>query len=175
TRLAAETGALASGAVVLRPGLVTGPGDRWMIPALSQILDSTKALWGGGRALLSLVDVGDLARLIARLAACQAPEGGTIRHAGHPEPVRVGDLVRSLTERGVLARVVDQDLTEAQCLERMAASGCRVSPRQFGLVAQDHWYDSARIWEEAGCPPGPGPLARLDGAAAWYREFLGRG
>ncbi|MCY0942895.1 NAD-dependent epimerase/dehydratase family protein, partial [Streptomyces antarcticus] len=105
TRLAAETGALAAGAVVLRPGLVTGTGDRWMVPALSQILDSTKALWGGGRALLSLVDVGDLARLIARLALGQALEGGTVWHAGHPEPVRVGDLVRSLAERGVVAEV----------------------------------------------------------------------
>ncbi|MCY0937363.1 NAD-dependent epimerase/dehydratase family protein [Streptomyces sp. H34-S4] len=174
TRLAGERSALAAGAVVLRPGLVVGPGDRWMVPTMFQLVTSTQALWGGGRALLSMVAVCDLARLIARLALCHGPEGGTVWHASHPDPVRTADLVRALAARGVLPEV-DQDLSEAECLQRMAASGCRVSPRQFGLVAQDHWYDSAAVWAAAGCPPGPGPLARLDEAAPWYREFLARG
>ncbi|MFE2340204.1 NAD-dependent epimerase/dehydratase family protein [Streptomyces sp. NPDC059431] len=174
TRLAGERPALEAGAVVLRPGLVVGPGDRWVVPTLSQLVVSTKALWGGGRALLSMVAVCDLARLIARLALGHGPAGGGIWHASHPDPVRTADLVRALAARGVWPEV-DQDLSEAECLERMAASGCRVSPRQLGLVAQDHWYDSAAIWAAAGCPPGPGPLARLDEAAPWYREFLACG
>ncbi|MFD9353954.1 NAD-dependent epimerase/dehydratase family protein [Streptomyces sp. NPDC060031] len=171
TRLAAEEPALAAGAVVLRPGLVIGTGDRWVVPGVAQIIESTQALWGGGRALLSLVAVVDLARLIVRLALGHGPVGGTVWHASHPEPVYAADLVRALTGRGVLP-AVDQDLPEAECLVRMAASGCRVSPRQFGLLAQDHWYDSKQIWGAAGCPPGPGPLACLDEAAPWYREHL---
>ncbi|OKK14313.1 autoregulator biosynthesis protein [Streptomyces sp. CB00455] len=174
TRLAAEGPALAAGAVVLRPGLVIGPGDRWVVPAIAQLLQSTRALPGAGRALLSLVAVGDLARLIARLALGHRPVGGTVWHASHPDPVRAADLVRALAVRGVLP-AVDQDLSEAECLERMRASGCRVSPRQLGLLAEDHWYDSAAIWAAAGCPPGPGAPARLDGAAPWYREYLARG
>ncbi|MFH7597504.1 NAD-dependent epimerase/dehydratase family protein [Streptomyces racemochromogenes] len=173
TRLAGEAPALAAGAVVLRPGLVIGAGDRWLVPALDQLLAATGALWEEGRALLSMVAVGDLARLVARLALGHGPAGGTVWHASHPVPVRAAELVGALTERGVLAPV-DGDLSEAECLERMAASGCRVGPSQFKLVAQDHWYDSAAIWDAADCPPGPGPLACLDEAAPWYREHLAR-
>ncbi|MEU9148159.1 NAD-dependent epimerase/dehydratase family protein [Streptomyces sp. NPDC048349] len=173
TRLAAEGPALAAGAVVLRPHLVIGPGDRWVVPAVGRLLEATGALWGGGRALLSLVAVGDLARLVARLALGYGPQGATVWHASHPEPVRTAALVRALAGRGIVP-AVERDLSEAECLERLAASGSAMSPRQFWLLAQDHWYDSAGIWEAAGCPPGPGPLARLDGAAPWYREHLAR-
>ncbi|RKS96979.1 nucleoside-diphosphate-sugar epimerase [Streptomyces sp. 3211.6] len=173
TRLAGEGPALAAGAVVLRPGLVIGAGDRWLVPALDQLLEATGALWDGGRALLSVVAVGDLARLVALLALGAGPAGGTVWHASHPVPVRAADLIGALTERGVL-RPVDGHLSEAECLERMAASGCRVGPSQFKLVAQDHWYDSAPVWDAVGCPPGPGPLTCLDEAAPWYREFLAR-
>ncbi|MEW1639565.1 NAD-dependent epimerase/dehydratase family protein [Streptomyces sp. NPDC093801] len=173
TRLAGEGPALAAGAVVLRPGLVIGAGDRWLVPALDRLLAATGALWDGGRALLSAVAVRDLARLIVRLALGHGPAGGTVWHASHPVPVRAADLIGALTERGVLPPV-DGELSEAECLERMAASGCRVGPSQFKLVAQDHWYDSAAIWDAADCPPGPGPLAGLDEAAPWYREHLAR-
>ncbi|WP_308296918.1 NAD-dependent epimerase/dehydratase family protein [Streptomyces sp. ISL-44] len=171
TRLAGEGLALAAGALVLRPGLVTGPGDRWFVPGLGRLLEATGALWGGGRALLSMVAVGDLARLIARLAFGHGPDGGTIWHASHPEPVRTAALVRALAGRGIVPPV-EGDLSEAECLQRLAASGSAMSERQFWLLAQDHWYDSTGIWEAADCPPGPGPLARLDEAADWYRELM---
>lgn len=63
SRLAAEKYALAAGATVLRPGLVTGPGDRWVVPGGVELLRSVPALWQGGRGLLSMTDVADLARL----------------------------------------------------------------------------------------------------------------
>ncbi|MFF2194388.1 NAD-dependent epimerase/dehydratase family protein [Streptomyces sp. NPDC058157] len=173
TRLAGEALALAAGAVVLRPGLVIGPGDRMVVPGLEQILTSTGALWDGGKTLVSVVAVRDLARLIARVALVDDPAGGTVWHASHPVPVRTAELVEAFTERGVLPRV-DRDLSVAECLERMAASGCRVRPSQFKLVSQDHWYDSAAVWDAAGCPPGRGPLECLDEAVAWYREYVGR-
>ncbi|MEU3409502.1 NAD-dependent epimerase/dehydratase family protein [Streptomyces sp. NPDC006670] len=173
TRLVGEALALAAGAVVLRPGLVIGAGDRAVVPALAQILTATGALWDGGKALVSVVAVRDLARLIARVALAGGSAAGTVWHASHPVPVRMAELVEVFTERGVLPRV-DGDLSEAECLARMAESGCRVGPSQFKLVSQDHWYDSAPVWEAAGCPPGPGPLERLDEAATWYQEYLGR-
>lgn len=171
TRLAGERPALAAGAVVLRPHLVIGPGDRWVVPALAQLLSCTKGLSGGGQALLSMVAVRDLARLIARLALGSGPEGGTVWHASHPEPVRAGDLVRVLAVRGIVTDAV-QDVSEAECLTRIAASSSGVTARQLDLVGRDHWYDSAGIWEAADCPPGPGPLARLHEAAHWYRTSM---
>ncbi|MET9956971.1 NAD-dependent epimerase/dehydratase family protein [Streptomyces sp. NPDC006339] len=171
TRLAAEEHALAAGAVVLRPGLVTGVGDRWAVPALARLVEVAPALWEGGRGLLSLVDVTDLARLVTRLAHAPEPAGGTVWHASHPEPVRSGDLLASLAAGGVLPAVAG-DLPWEECRRLLRASECGLNERQFALFALDHWYDSAAVWRLASCPPGPGPLARLDAAAAWYRSAL---
>lgn len=48
-----------------------------------------------------------------------------------------------------------------------------LSPRQFALLAQDHWYRSDEVWRAADCPAGPGPVARLAGETArWYRAHV---
>ncbi|MEV7072074.1 NAD-dependent epimerase/dehydratase family protein [Streptomyces sp. NPDC093990] len=171
TRLAAERIAREAGAVVLRPGLVLGAGDRWVVPGLRELLRRVPARWDGGRGQLSLVAVEDLARLVTTLAtAPDAVPSGTF-HAGHPVPVRSGDLLARLAELDVLPPVTGE-LTWEQCLERLREAPGRISERQFALLALDHWYESEEIWRLAGCAPGPGPLERLAGAAPWYRAHL---
>ncbi|WP_053851738.1 NAD(P)-dependent oxidoreductase [Streptomyces sp. NRRL B-24085] len=171
TRLAAERIAREAGAVVLRPGLVLGAGDRWVVPGLRELLRRVPARWDGGRGRLSLVAVEDLARLVTSLAtAPDAVPSGTF-HAGHPVPVRSGDLMARLAELDVLPPVT-AELPWAQCLERFREAPGRISERQFALLALDHWYESEEIWRLAGCAPGPGPLERLAGAAPWYRAHL---
>lgn len=171
TRLAGEAPVLAAGGIVLRPGLVLGAGDRWVVPALAELLDRVPARWDGGRGQLSLVDVDDLARLITALAtAPDAPEPG-VYHASHPVPVSSGDLMAELAALDVLP-AADEDLPWEACLDRLRVTPGRMSERQFSLLAQDHWYASEDVWRAAHCPPGPGPLHRLAGAAAWYRSFL---
>ncbi|MFC8223976.1 NAD-dependent epimerase/dehydratase family protein [Streptomyces sp. NPDC057362] len=161
TRLTGETYSLQAGATVLRPGLVVGPGDRWVVPALVELLERVPALWDSGRALLSMVHVTDLALLIARVGHPSAgPHGGGLFHASHPQPVRVTDLLARLAQRGVLPKVTTPLAWEA-CLEQFRKTTGRMSERQFHLLAQDHWYRSDDIWRIAGCPPGPGPVARL--------------
>ncbi|WP_341722316.1 NAD-dependent epimerase/dehydratase family protein [Streptomyces rimosus] len=101
TRLAAEQPVLAAGGTVLRPGLVLGAGDRWVVPALAELLGRVPARWDGGRGLLSVVAVEDLARLFVRLALGPYGTSGTpgtsgapassgiprgIHHASHPTP-----------------------------------------------------------------------------------------
>ncbi|MFE3992565.1 hypothetical protein ACFXPW_12905 [Streptomyces goshikiensis] len=169
-RLAGEAHALAAGAAVLRPGLVLGRGDRWVVPVLAELLDAVPALWGGGRGMLSVVAVGDLARLIARLGLAGALTG-RVWHASHPDPVSTGELLAALARHRVLP-AVSRELSWEECLERLRARPTRVSERQFALVARDHWYDSREVWAAAGCPPGPGPLERLAGSASWYRSRL---
>ena len=172
TRLAGEGPALHAGATVLRPGLVTGPGDRWVVPALAELVSRVPGLWDGGNALLSLVDVRDLARLIARLATAEpAPPSGRVLHASHPEPVRTGDLLACLAHHGVLPQVTDP-LPWPECLLQLRATRGHVNERQFALLARDHWYRSDDVWRLADCPPGPGPLARIPEAAAYYRETV---
>ncbi|MFE1838258.1 NAD-dependent epimerase/dehydratase family protein [Streptomyces sviceus] len=174
TRLAAERIALDAGAVVLRPGLVLGAGDRWVVPGLRELLRRVPARWDGGRGQLSLVAVEDLARLVTALATAPDAVPSGIFHAGHPVPVRGGDLMARLAELDVLPPVTDE-LTWEQCLARLREVPGRISERQFALLALDHWYESEEIWRLAGCAPGPGPLERLARAAPWYRAHLATG
>ncbi|QNP73941.1 NAD-dependent epimerase/dehydratase family protein [Streptomyces roseirectus] len=159
SRLAGERFALEAGGVVLRPGLVLGEGDRWVVPGLRELTRRVPARWDGGRALLSVVDVADLGRLIAALAL---PEPGRVipsgvYHASHPVPVRIGELIAGLVARGELAPVPEVDWPWEVCLERFRASGGRASERQFALVGRDHWYVSEEVWRVAGCDPGERP------------------
>ena len=171
TRLAGEVPVLAAGGVVLRPGLVLGAGDRWVVPALAEFLRRVPARWDGGRALLSVVDVRDLARLIAALTARTVPGG--IYHASHPVPVRNGELLEALAGHGVLPRA-EADWDWARCLTALRECSGQGSERQFSLLARDHWYRSEAVWSAAGIDPGPGFLARSAESAGWYRERLQR-
>ncbi|GAA4050397.1 NAD-dependent epimerase/dehydratase family protein [Streptomyces shaanxiensis] len=171
TRLAAERLVLDAGGTVLRPGLVLGAGDRWVVPALAELTERVPARWDGGRGLLSVVDVRDLARLVTALARAGRPTGGTY-HASHPEPVRVADLLTALAGHGVLPEVAERDWPLGRCLTELSRTPGRISERQFRLLSEDHWYDSREIWRLADCAPGPGPLAGLADAAAWYRSLL---
>jgi nucleoside-diphosphate-sugar epimerase len=172
TRLVGERVAVEAGGTVLRPGLVTGVGDRWVVPALAELREQLPARWNGGRGLASLVDVDDLARLIVRLATMpDGPPGGTF-HASHPRPVRNRDLMATLGDLGVLPPVPAEDWSWETCLQHLRRSPGGVSERQFELLAGDHWYDSEDIWRMAECPAGPGPLARLSAASPWYRAHL---
>ncbi|GHD31286.1 dihydroflavonol-4-reductase [Streptomyces galbus] len=173
TRLAGERHAREAGAVVLRPGIVTGPGDRWVVSGLRELVERVPAVWDGGGALLSVVDVGDLGRLVARLATGPRPVPPGVYHASHPEPVRVADLLGELAALGLLPPVRDEDWPYALCLEALRSTPGRASERQFALVARDHWYRSEDIWSLADCAPGPGPLARLADAVTWYRRSPG--
>ncbi|WP_328751136.1 NAD(P)-dependent oxidoreductase [Streptomyces sp. NBC_00285] len=174
TRLAAERIALDAGAVVLRPGLVLGAGDRWVVPGLGELLRRVPARWDGGRGQISVVAVEDLARLITALATAPDTVPCGVFHACHPVPVRGGDLMTRLAELDVLPPVCD-DWSWEQCLARLREAPGRISERQFALLARDHWYESEEIWRLAGCAPGPGPLDRLAGAAPWYRAHLAAG
>ncbi|MGV9266405.1 NAD-dependent epimerase/dehydratase family protein [Kitasatospora sp. NPDC003701] len=174
TRLTGERAALDAGAVVLRAPLVLGAGDRWVVPCLAELTRRVPARWDGGAALLSLVAVEDLARLVAGLAVGPDPAPGGIHHAGHPEPVSSGALLDTLADHGVLAPVSGPDWPWERCVAELRRVPGVFSERQFALLAQDHWYRSAEIWQLAGTDPGPGPLHRLAAAAPWYREHLAR-
>ncbi|MFE0583431.1 NAD-dependent epimerase/dehydratase family protein [Streptomyces sp. NPDC058874] len=172
SRLAGEAPVLAAGGLVLRAGLVLGSGDRWVVPALADAFRRVPAQWDGGAGLASFVDADDLARLFAAFAL----GGGTaaraegVLHAHHPEPVRNRDLMHALAAQGVLPERPAADWPWSRCVEALAATPGWVSERQFTLLARDHWYRADAAWGLAGIDPGPGPLARLGRAAAWYRE-----
>ncbi|MFJ3229985.1 NAD-dependent epimerase/dehydratase family protein [Streptomyces sp. NPDC086787] len=171
SRLAAEGPALAAGALVLRPNLVLGEGDRWVGPAFAELTRRVPPEWDGGEALLSLVDVDDLARLaVAAVTAGTAVRG--VHHAVHPVPVTSGRLRRALAGHG-LAEPARGDADWARCVALLASTQGRWGQRQLELLGRDHYYRGDLVWELLAVDPGPGPLARLAAAASWYRDFCG--
>ncbi|WP_435612440.1 NAD-dependent epimerase/dehydratase family protein [Streptomyces sp. bgisy159] len=168
TRLEGERFAREVGAVVLRPGLVLGPGDRWVVPVMRELRTRVPAVWAGGRALLSVAAVDDVGRLLTALARGPRPVPAGTYHVSHPVPVRCGDLLSGLAERGVLPPVPDVDWPWERCVERLRATPGRASERQLAMLVRDHWYRSDDIWRLADCPPGPGFPERLAEAADWY-------
>ncbi|MEW2416751.1 NAD(P)-dependent oxidoreductase [Streptomyces sp. NPDC046866] len=172
SRLAGEEPVLAAGGLVLRAGLVLGPGDRWVVPALADAFRRVPAHWDGGAGTASFVDVDDLARLITACALGAGDSAGAagILHAHHPVPVRNAELMAALAEHRVLPARPAEDWPWERCLEALAAREGWVSERQFALLARDHWYGAGAVWRLTGTDPGPGPLARLGAAARWYRR-----
>lgn len=171
TRLEAERLVLAARGTVLRPGLVLGEGDRWVVPAIAELLARVPAWCEGGAALLSVVAVEDLARLFAAAVRSSAVGRGRVHHASHPEPISSRELITTLAREGVLP-LPEEDLSLEECLERLRENPGRVSERQFSLLSQDHWYRSDTVWQATGCPPGPTVVERLAKAAPWYRDLL---
>ncbi|MCD9878202.1 NAD-dependent epimerase/dehydratase family protein [Streptomyces guryensis] len=159
SRLAAEGPALAAGALVLRPGLVLGEGDRWVGPAFAELTRRVPPEWDGGAGLLSLVDVDDLARLAAAAVTVGTPVRG-VHHAAHPVPVASGRLRRVLAELG-LAEPARGHADWARCTALLAKTQGQWGQRQLELLGRDHYYRSDLIWELLATDPGPGPLKRL--------------
>ncbi|MFI0241414.1 NAD-dependent epimerase/dehydratase family protein [Streptomyces sp. NPDC016845] len=172
SRLAAERPALEAGALVLRPGLVLGAGDRWVVPAFAELTRRVPPEWLGGAGLQSLVDVGDLARLVAAAATRPDPLRG-VHHAAHPVPVATGRLRAVLSAYGLVAPARGSADWQ-QCGALLERTRGQCGKRQLELLARDHHYLSERIWQLLGTDPGPGPLVRLEQAAAWYRAFMTR-
>ncbi|MZF87137.1 NAD-dependent epimerase/dehydratase family protein [Streptomyces sp. SID5643] len=168
TRAAAEQYVLDAGGLVLRPHLVYGEGDRWVIPGLVWLMRELSATLTGCEALQSMIDVDTLGRAVVAAALSPAPGGG-VHHVSHPEPVAVTDLLaavsRELGEPGGGAAV-----DVATALDR--AAGSPLALHHLGMLTVDHWFVDDAFWKALGCSPGEGFAAVFSRAAPWYRAFL---
>ncbi|MGW0497357.1 NAD-dependent epimerase/dehydratase family protein [Streptomyces sp. NPDC003007] len=168
TRATAERHVLDVGGLVLRPHLVYGEGDRWVIPGLVWLMNELSATLTGCEALQSMIDVDTLGRAVVAAALSPAPGGG-VRHVGHPEPVAVPDLLaavgRELGEPGGGAAV-----DVATALDR--AAGSPLALHHLGMLTVDHWFVDDAFWKDVDCSPGEGFGAAFSLAAPWYRAFL---
>lgn len=169
TRAAAERHVLDAGGLVLRPHLVYGEGDRWVVPGLLWLLGELSATTlTGCDALQSMIDVDTLGRAVAAAALSPAHDGG-VHHVGHPEPVSVPDLlgaVRTLREEPGGGAAVDV----ATALDR--AAGKPLALHHLGMLTVDHWFVDDAFWKDLDCSPGEGFAAGFRRAAPWYRSFL---
>jgi len=165
SRAAAEEQVRAYGGCVLRPYLIYGPRDRWFVPNLVALLRVLPHWIDGGRARLSVVNVRDLARLVAALVTRDVPPG-SVYHANHPEPVTVRAAGEALARH--LGVRVPGDTPAPD-------SGPPLPPglpaRHLQMISTDHWYDSRRVWELTGCPFGAAFPDDLADAPSWYPEL----
>lgn len=155
TRAAAERHVLAAGGTVLRPHLVYGEGDRWVVPGLAGLL----RLLGAGVACPSLHSAVDAAALAeaALAAALTGRAVPPVLHVGHPLPVSAPALLDTVREAMGLPRADPLPLRRA----RELAHGSPLALHHLDMFATDHWFGVDRLWRDLGCDPGPAPAAGL--------------
>ncbi|GGZ37548.1 oxidoreductase [Streptomyces avidinii] len=172
TRLVGERLVLAAGGTVVRPYLVFGRGDRWVVPGLVRLLGRLPLWVEGGRARVSMISVDALAGALVELAVRREVMGGVL-HAGHPEPVSGRELVETVAGGlGLSLPVGEVDLAGA--VELLGGSG-GIDPvlvRGVRLLAVDHWYDSGRLWAGLAASPGPRFAEAFGACVPWYRETV---
>ncbi|MEU7321091.1 NAD-dependent epimerase/dehydratase family protein [Streptomyces griseoviridis] len=171
SRLAGEEPVLAAGGAVLRPYLVYGAGDRWVMPALARML---RALPSGlperGSARLSLTEVGSLAAALVGTAVHTPPRRAAgVFHACPERPVTLRELVATAhRELGLPLVRGDQPFDRAR--EELLAAGC--DPHLLDLFGVDHWFDGTRLRTLGSHPPLTGLAEGLAAHADWYRAHL---
>ncbi|MFE0089624.1 NAD-dependent epimerase/dehydratase family protein [Streptomyces sp. NPDC058992] len=172
TRLAGEERVLASGGLVLRPHLIYGDGDTWVVPALAEFLRVVPHWVAGGLARISVIGVADLARVIAALAVRDSLPVGEVLHASRPEPVRVRALMEA-TAAALDLPLPQGELTRAQAAERLGAARDATWRRRLSLLTVDHWYDSSHLWNLLGISPALDFAADFAESVPWYRASAG--
>ncbi|MFE0255804.1 NAD-dependent epimerase/dehydratase family protein [Streptomyces sp. NPDC059010] len=170
SRAAAERYVLDAGGAVLRPHLVLGAGDRWVVPGMAALTGALSARLKGCAARQSVVDVRALARAVVAAGLSEQALTGA-HHVNHPEPVGSSDLMGAVADRlGLRLPDPPRDLDEART--RLAAK-----PRalhHLGMLAVDHWFADGGFWARVGVDPGTGFARSFAQHAPWYREFLER-
>ncbi|MFE5185156.1 NAD-dependent epimerase/dehydratase family protein [Streptomyces sp. NPDC056628] len=167
TRAAAEGHVLAAGGTVLRPHLVYGAGDRWVVPGVLTLLRTLGAPPEGlGRQ--STVDAAALGRALLSAALAPPDRVGGVRFVNHPRPVAGEDLLTAVAETYGLfpGAVPGLPLEEARARLR----GHPVAMHHLELLAVDHWFDDAPVWDALGCSPGPAFAEGFPRYAARYRN-----
>ncbi|MET9149026.1 NAD-dependent epimerase/dehydratase family protein [Streptomyces sp. NPDC004042] len=169
TRAAAERSVLAAGGTVLRPHLVYGTGDRWVVPGLALLIRHLGAPVAD-TGVHSAVEVSALAKAAvgAALADPDRDLAGA-HHVNHPDPVPGAVLMEAVC--GALGTEGAAPLAAEQARARL-----RENPRalhHLDMLTADHWFASTSVWRLLGQDPGPEPARGLLGHLPWYREQLG--
>lgn len=171
TRAAAERHVLDAGGLVLRPHLVHGEGDRWVVPGLVGLLRELSATVTGCTAFHSMIDVETLGRAV--VAAALSPHHGPGAHyVGHPDPVPAAELLAAVCDR---VERPGRGATVDVATARARAAGSPRALHHLGLLTVDHWFTDDGFWKDLDCSPGEGFARTFARAAPWYRSYVTAG
>lgn len=143
--------------VVLRPGLIWGPGARWSEMVGDQLLHGKAVLSNGGKGIANLIFVGNLARVI--LAVASRPQGPSgFYNVADKETVTWEHYYAGLAKRlGYRPQAV--------CL--MPDNRLRIGVNhavEWALEQAPFYWVATRIWKRLGTGPKAVLKARLKGA-----------
>ncbi|MFG6402505.1 NAD-dependent epimerase/dehydratase family protein [Microbacterium sp. P04] len=139
SRRAAEEVFLAAGGTVIRPHLLYGVGDRWVIPLLSRVAMSS-GLPDAGSAKVSLLDVEFLAQQIWALRGAGDMVTSRAFNSVNGEPIALSQVIETLHASipGLWDRRGDAPL---------------LSAHQWAMLTMDNWFASSLPRELAAQVP----------------------
>ncbi|EGX57083.1 NAD-dependent epimerase/dehydratase family protein [Streptomyces zinciresistens K42] len=170
-RAAAENHVLDAGGLVLRPHLVLGTGDRWVVPGLAALMGTLSAGLRECGARQSFVDVRALARAVVAAGVAERATGAGVRHVNHPRPVGCSDLLAAVAARLDLC-LPGTPLTVEEAHARL--DGQPRALHHLGMLTVDHWFADDGFWAGLGIDPGADFERSLTDHASWYREHANR-
>lgn len=168
SRLDAERIVQDFGGIIIRPHLVYGAGDRWVIPSIVRLTKALGARVGDGTAQLSVISAANLGHLVASLVGSSSrPPERSVLHAANSAPVLVDEIIDEIikcTKTPMASRQPARlSLDEAFGF----AESIGLTANQIRLVSSGSWYNSDAIWRHAqATSPTRFELSELD--VAWY-------
>ncbi|WP_051299501.1 NAD-dependent epimerase/dehydratase family protein [Arthrobacter castelli] len=169
SRVKAERAVLDAGGIVIRPALIYGAGDRWVIPSIVALTNLCGGYIENGQARVSMISVKDLGRLVAALAKTPSERlhKQKVFHAAYPEPVTMRCLVKAI-DHEIVPLPGETNCSFEEAVSRAAPFG--FTRHQVSMIAQDNWYSATRLWQATQTlPPTRGPLLPPEDVA-WYRN-----
>jgi len=140
-RAAAEDAVLEAGGTVIRPHIVYGPGDRWVVPPLTQFMLRESAWLGSPNVKVAAISARRLAAGTASLLdRATLPR---VLHAAEPDPVSVANLVRSAfcaSGQPLPQRVLSID----EAFQRLRHTG--VSRNALCMLGQSSRMATSDLW-----------------------------
>lgn len=139
-RAAAEDIVLQSGGTVLRPHVVYGVGDRWVVPPLVELMQHARAWIGGPDIHVAAIKVDRLAAAVMGVLSKAAPP---VMHAAEPGPVAIRDLVSPVFRaRGWELPTESVSVDAAHTLVKSLG----VSRNAVQMVGANSAMDSSPLW-----------------------------
>lgn len=162
---------------ILRPGVVYGPGDRAVLPLFQFAARGVIPIVGRRDAAYIFGYVDDLVRAIA--AAIDAGENGLTCFVGHPQPVRVQDLLdaicaavgRPARRIALPAAVVYPIAVAADVVGRVVGRTLPIGRRRYAeMYAEGFVCTVDRLRDRLGVEAAVDLRDGIARTAAWYRE-----